>query len=120
MADYNEYIADCPFCAGTADPEKFDPFDGYQGDNTVYRVRCTKCGAEVCGGTYAEAVRKWNKRASKLMLNSVYGSSLCKDPDFDFKKAMTSENMYSDLIERVIRKLVEAYFQKHPEERSEE
>ncbi len=120
MADYNEYIADCPFCAGLAEKDEFDSFDGYQGDNTVYRVKCRKCGAEVCGSTYADAVRKWNSRAAKLYSSSLYGSSVCKDPEIDFKKAITSENPNFDWVERVIRRLVEAYFQKHPEERSEE
>lgn len=119
MAD-NVYLAECPFCAGYAEEDDYDPFDGYQGNNTVYRVKCRKCGAEVCGSTYAEAVRKWNRRAAKLCMSSLYGSSADKFSKSDLAKAFTSESPIPDLVERVIKKSIGDYFRHHTEERSED
>ena len=30
----------CPFCGSEAEIESYDPYDGYQGDCTVWRVKC--------------------------------------------------------------------------------
>lgn len=92
MAMDKVYLAPCPFCAGAGEKESYDPYDGYQGRNTVYRVRCRECGAEVCADSYDEAVRKWNRRA-----------------------AYTSECPIPDMIVQCVRRML-----KHPEERSEE
>ena len=33
----------CPFCGGEARIIAYDPFDGYQGHLTIYKVLCRKC-----------------------------------------------------------------------------
>ena len=52
----------CPFCGGSAIFYSYDPFDGYQGNNTMYAVECTKCVATVKGITEEIAKSKWNRR----------------------------------------------------------
>ena len=66
------YLAPCPFCAGLAKKDEYDPYDGYQGNNTVYRVRCRKCGAMVKADSFDEAVKKWNSRAAKPCMADPY------------------------------------------------
>lgn len=39
-----------------------DPYDGYQGNLTSYRVRCQLCGLMVSRLSIDEAVERWNKR----------------------------------------------------------
>lgn len=134
------YLADCPFCAGLAKKEAYDPYDGYQGNNTVYRIKCRKCGAEVCGSTYAEAVRKWNSRAAKLyaaklQMGSPYGSALCKVPtmaameyvSITHRMLIEDNRAWDNLVvyesngdcEKAV-SFAESWVRHHPEERSEE
>lgn len=54
----------CPFCGGKAIFYSYDPFDGYQGNCTMYAVECTNCVATVKGVTEEIAKSKWNKRAN--------------------------------------------------------
>ena len=114
------YLAPCPFCAGHAKMEEYDPYDGYQGRNTVYKVICRKCGASVKADSYDEAVRKWNQRAAKLLSGSPYGSSLCKEPEIDVTRIYTSESQMINLIEEIVKRQLDAYAREHSEERSED
>lgn len=108
------YLAPCPFCAGHAKKEEYDPYDGYQGRNTVYKVICRKCGATVKADSYDEAVRKWNQRAGKLLAGSPYGSLTNKPPVLVLDQAYTSECPIPDMIVQCVQRMME-----HPE-RSEE
>ncbi len=51
----------CPFCGGKAIFYSYDPFDGFQGNWTMYVVKCTSCAATV-KGVKAEIVKStWNR-----------------------------------------------------------
>ena len=53
----------CPFCGcKKIRLYAYDPFDGYQGNCTVHRVRCTDCGAQVQKDKATEAVEAWQRR----------------------------------------------------------
>ena len=54
----------CPFCGGKARIIAFDPFDGYQGRCTVYKVGCTKCFASINDPDEDKAIEAWNRRVS--------------------------------------------------------
>lgn len=95
------YLAPCPFCAGGAETDEFDLYDGYQGCNTVCHVRCRECGAEVQADSYDEAVKKWNRRAAKLMMVSMYGSLVSSTPVFTLDEVCTSDIPLPDLIKRI-------------------
>lgn len=43
----DKQLKPCPFCGGNARIYVYDPFDGYQGNLTTYRVECTKCRANI-------------------------------------------------------------------------
>lgn len=122
------YLAPCPFCEGLAKKEAYDPYDGYQGNNTVYSVRCRKCGAVVNANSFDEAVKKWNERAmtARELFNSYRriceeysrkGKIRCYDecPLYsvcpEIGKALRAVNIWAYVIER--------WTQEHPEERSE-
>ena len=53
----------CPFCGGEANIESYDPYDGYQGDCTVWRVKCSECKVIIQKRTEKEAIEAWNRRA---------------------------------------------------------
>lgn len=54
----------CPFC-GSTDISVFyyDPYDGYQGDLGVYKVRCRQCGVTLQNKDITKAMDAWNTRA---------------------------------------------------------
>lgn len=53
----------CPFCGCEAiNGYYYDPFDGYQGNLTRYRIRCEVCGASLERNTKETATEAWNKR----------------------------------------------------------
>ena len=53
----------CPFCGCEAvDGYYHDPFDGYQGDCSRYRLRCQVCGVSLERKTKQEAIEAWNRR----------------------------------------------------------
>lgn len=55
----------CPFCGSKKIIiYDYDPFDGYQGNLTVHRVRCTKCGVQVQRDKVMEVIEVWNRRVS--------------------------------------------------------
>lgn len=59
-----EKLKRCPFCGNeNIDVQEYDPYDGYQGNLTTYRVRCTNCGANIAKVNKEDAVEKWNARA---------------------------------------------------------
>lgn len=111
------YLAACPFCAGLAKKIDYDPYDGYQGNNTVYRVRCCNCGAEVRANSRDEAIRKWNRRASAIACrtSAICGSSISQTPIYD-NDLHIIECPIPDLIDLQIKKMWEAYLQNHQEE----
>lgn len=53
----------CPFCGATPIFYSYDPFDGYQGNNTMYAVACLKCSARISENTAEKAKEVWNRRA---------------------------------------------------------
>ena len=53
----------CPFCGGDARAYSYDPYDGYQGDCTVWRVKCLECKLIIQRGTKEKAIEAWNRRA---------------------------------------------------------
>ena len=53
----------CPFCGGEANIESYDPYDGYQGNFTVWRVQCYQCRALIQRKTREKAIADWNRRA---------------------------------------------------------
>ena len=53
----------CPFCGGEARAYSCDPFDGYQGNFTVWRVQCYECRAIIQRKTREKAIADWNRRA---------------------------------------------------------
>ena len=55
----------CPYCGGEANIESYDPYDGYQGDCTVWRVKCIECKAFIQRGTKDEAIAAWNRRVGE-------------------------------------------------------
>lgn len=53
----------CPFCGSTnVIIFPYDPFDGYQGNLTVHRVRCMNCGAQIEKKDVLDAGEAWNTR----------------------------------------------------------
>lgn len=57
----------CPFCdSENIDVWYYDPFDGYQGNNWRYQVKCNSCGANLERKTLEEAEVAWNRRAYAL------------------------------------------------------
>ena len=60
----NRELKPCPFCDGEAEIFAYDAYDGYQGNNTVYLVRCTKCWVELTRGKKDTAIEAWNRRAN--------------------------------------------------------
>ena len=56
-------LKECPCCGGKAKVKTFDPYDGYQGNNTFYQVVCQECGANTgAKRTVEEALEAWNRR----------------------------------------------------------
>lgn len=57
----------CPFC-GSTDISVFyhDPYDGYQGDLGVYKVRCRQCGTTLQRKDMTEAEEAWNTRFNSV------------------------------------------------------
>ena len=54
----------CPFCGfGIPLLYTYDPFDGYQGNCTRYKIVCGNCSAEIRRPTEADVIEAWNKRA---------------------------------------------------------
>ena len=52
----------CPFCGGKSRIIAYDPFDGYQGNCTVYLACCVVCGAEIKKATEEKTIEAWNRR----------------------------------------------------------
>ena len=56
-------VKECPCCGGKAKVKAYDPYDGYQGDNTKFQVVCEECGVNTgTKRTVEEAVEAWNRR----------------------------------------------------------
>lgn len=56
----------CPFCGGKAYIKKWQPFDGYQREGTLYKVVCEDCFA--CSDKANEiqkVIERWNMRNFK-------------------------------------------------------
>lgn len=48
----------CPFCGGKAEIYSYDPYDGYQGNCAIWRVRCYRCGAFIQELTKERAIAR--------------------------------------------------------------
>jgi hypothetical protein len=56
----------CPLCgSGEIHVEAYDPFDGYQGSFSMWRISCRECGCNVVGTSRKDVGEKWNKRAKE-------------------------------------------------------
>lgn len=56
-------LESCPCCGGKAKVKAYDPYDGYQGDNTKFQVVCEECGVNTgAKSTVEEALETWNRR----------------------------------------------------------
>lgn len=56
-------VKECPCCGGKAKVKDYDPYDGYQGDNTKFQVVCEECGVNTgAKRTVEEALETWNRR----------------------------------------------------------
>ena len=55
----------CPFSGGEANIESYDPYDGYQGDCTVWRVKCLECKIIIQRGTKEKANLRHGRQFSK-------------------------------------------------------
>ena len=54
----------CPFCGfGMPLIYQYDPFDGYQGNLTRYKIVCGNCSAKINRSTEEQAIKAWNRRA---------------------------------------------------------
>ncbi len=60
--DYPKLL-NCPFCGGKAKIIAYDPFDGYQGHFTIYKVLCRECEASINRTKEEKAIEAWNRRA---------------------------------------------------------
>lgn len=54
----------CPFCGGEAYIENYDPYDGYQGDLSLWRIKCRKCKVEIERREKEKCAAAWNRRVS--------------------------------------------------------
>ena len=50
----------CPICNGFVTVTCFDPYDGYHGDLSIYRVGCKECKIFAEDSEQLIAERKWN------------------------------------------------------------
>ena len=64
---FNPILDPCPCCGGRAEMIAYQPYDGYVGEDTEYRVRCTACGLEISRDSAREAVEAWKKRTRSLV-----------------------------------------------------
>lgn len=56
-------VKECPCCGEKAKVKAYDPYDGYQGDNTKFQVVCEECGVNTgAKSTVEEALEAWNRR----------------------------------------------------------
>ena len=54
----------CPLCDGVPRLGEYDPYDGYQGDNTHYVIICTLCGIRMENRKKNRVVELWNRRVN--------------------------------------------------------
>ena len=52
----------CPFCGGEPKISVYDPYDGYQGNCTIYKIQCHKCGVKVESSFRDTCINLWNRR----------------------------------------------------------
>lgn len=56
----------CPLCGcSEIHVEAYDPFDGYRGSLSMWRISCRECGCNVVGTSRKDVGEKWNKRAKE-------------------------------------------------------
>ena len=59
MAD----LKPCPFCGDKViNIYAYDPYNGYQGDCSIYKIMCNRCGAQVQHRKVMEVIKAWNSR----------------------------------------------------------
>lgn len=77
----------CPFCGGEKiSVREYDPFDGYQGALSVYRVWCRNCGAQIEQKKKAEASEAWNRRTENAAMGQKWISVEERLPEDDLPK----------------------------------
>lgn len=59
------YLKPCPFCGSEAGLKEYNPYDGYQGNYSVWRIMCSKCKVLIQRGTKEEAIVAWNRRVGE-------------------------------------------------------
>lgn len=52
----------CPCCGSESALTTYQQYDGYQGEGTVYRVKCRSCGLSIEKTSEEAAVETWNNR----------------------------------------------------------
>ena len=60
----NRELKYCPFC-GNTDLElyEYDPFDGYQGNLSRWKIHCVSCGCSMQRPKKDNLITAWNRRA---------------------------------------------------------
>lgn len=100
----------CPFCGGEPRISKYDPYDGYQGDCTIYKIQCCKCGVTVRSSFLDTCINLWNRRVIDIddselirlmMLLQLEYLSLCDRRGSDYSGAVA--------LSKVIKLLNEVY-----------
>ena len=68
-------LRECPFC-GFRMPliYRYDPFYGYQGDLSSYKVVCGNCSATIKRRKEQEAIEAWNRRYTPEEIDFDYGA----------------------------------------------
>ena len=94
-------VKECPCCGGKAKVKAYDPYDGYQGDNTYFQVVCEECGANTgAKHTVEEALGAWNMRSETGENLSVENEKLRKVVDCLQAEAVSVSLKCDDLAER--------------------
>lgn len=75
----------CPFCGGEPIISKYDPYDGYQGDCTIYRIQCRRCGVTVKCSFRDTAIILWNKRVKEIDLDEPELIRLMMSVQYEYK-----------------------------------
>ena len=98
----------CPFCGGEPIISKCDPYYGYQGDCTIYKIQCRKCGVTVRSSFRDTCINLWNHRTTtiddseliRLMMALQFEyKSLCNNRGSDYSGAVAISKAIKILCE---------------------
>lgn len=94
-------VKECPCCGGKAKVKAYDPYDGYQGDNTKFQVVCEECGVNTgAKSTVEEAIEAWNRRNETGENLSAENKELRKIVDCLQAESVSVSLKCGDLTER--------------------